>query len=129
MLRWMIGAKRNGNSNPCPVAEALDAQRMGRDVHQHGADVGAGDDRCLNGRAHRHAQIGIDLLMRRLTEPLLQQPADTSGVRVLPPTSTTLSIAEPVSVRIVESPLDAIHRAVKQRPNHLFVFLAGQFPG
>ena len=53
--------------------EALDAERMGRDVDEDGADIDTGDDGSLNGGAHGHAQVGVDLLMRRLVEPILQQ--------------------------------------------------------
>ena len=107
--------------------EALDAQRMRRDVHQHGADVVAGDDGRLDAGPHGHAQVGIDFLMRRLPEPFFQHAATTSGVRVLPPTSTTLSMAEPVSLAIVEGPLHAIHGPLQQRPDQLLVFLPAQF--
>ena len=48
----------------------------------------------------------------------------TSGVRVLPPTSTTLSICRAGQVGIVQGPLHAVHGAVQQRLNQLLVLLA-----
>jgi len=61
------------------VIETADAERVRRDVHENGADVGAGDEGSLNAGAHGNAEVGIDLLMGALAEPFLEQFRDERG--------------------------------------------------
>ena len=73
VLRWMIGAKRNGNRKPMLSSRHLMPSECGVMSTSTAPTFGAGDDRRLDRRPHGHAQVGVDLLVGRLAEPFLQQ--------------------------------------------------------
>ena len=61
------------------LAQGLDAQGVRGDVDQDRADVDAGDQPPLDGRAHGHGQVGLDLGVDRPAQPLLEQLVDQRG--------------------------------------------------
>ncbi len=107
------------------AVHALDAQRMRRDVHQDGADVGAGDDGRLDGRPHRHAQIGIDLLMRRLAEPFHQHPVNDRRPRAAADQDNLVD-RRGYKVRVIQGALQAVHGPIQKRLDQRLVFVARQ---
>ena len=124
VLRCRIGAKRNGKLEALVEIEALDAERVRRDVDQHRADVDAGDDGGLDAGPHGDAQIGIDLLMRRLAEPLFEHLDHHRRARAAADEHHLVD-GRAGQLAIVEGLLHAVHGPQQQRPNQLLVFGPG----
>ena len=82
----------------------------------------AGDDAGLDGGAHGHAQVGVDLLVRLgCPRRSSQQLADARRARAAADQHHLVDRRRD-QVGVVEGTLHAIHRPVQQRLNQRLVF-------
>ena len=91
VLRGMIGEKEWTDMNPWSSPIALIPRVCGVMSTRIGPTSTAGDQAALDGRAHGHGQVGLDLRVHGTAQPLLQKLVDQRGAGA-PPTRTTLSI-------------------------------------
>ena len=110
--QWCVAVndrrKSEWKSKPMAFVQTANAQRVRRDVHQHGADVGAGDDGRLDGGAHGHAQVRVDLLVSRLAKTLFEQLADQRRPRAAADQHDLID-RRGGQMGIVQRPLHAVH--------------------
>ena len=123
VLRSMIGAKWWTDGTPLSVAQGLDAERVRGDVDEHRADVDARDQAALDGRPHRHGQVGLDLGVDRPAEPLLQQAVDQRRPRRAADQDHLVDLVR-LEPGVVERLVDAGQRLHQQRLDQRLVLPA-----
>ena len=117
----MIGAKRVDRGEAVELAEGLDAQGVRGDVDQDRPDVHPGDQAPLDGRPHRHGQVGLDLGVDRPAQPLLEQAVDQGGPG-RPADQDHLVDLLGLEVGVGQAPVEAGQRPGQQRLDQVLVF-------
>ena len=79
VFRSMIGAKQWIEGSPCSSPSASMPRVCGVMSTRTGPTSTPGDQAPLDGRPHRHGQVGLDLGVDRPAQPLLEQAVDQRG--------------------------------------------------